>query len=259
LGLFATLFLDPVLPPDPMAGSAAGPPLVNGMVVWSVTAAATVFGLAMGCLVSWYTVRRRKRERVAEQWVDHVISSARQAAANAAAPDVGRRLAWLSYHIGRLRQHRAVREGWLPGVDGASLDRLHFTLASELLGTVDLRSAVAAAADRPSLAAQVAVRRAELAAADAAFDAQLERLVAMSASANRIVELLVDVELAERLDAGGPTALQLRSQLTSAPVIDLDAMVVAADEVVRTVSEALDPQRLYAPGPAEVRDEAVNP
>jgi hypothetical protein len=198
------------------------------------------------------------RIRRAERWAGYVVPAARQRAVAAAMPDVGKRLAWLAYHVDCLRRHRAVREGWLPGVDDEVLDQVHFTLASDLLRTVDLRAAVAAAAGRPALASQAAERRAELATADAAFDAQVERLRSMSAIADTIAGLLGDVVLAERMDAGGPTVLELRQQLMSAPGVDLPALSYAADQALHVVNQALDPNRLY-PGHDSVRGDDEPP
>jgi hypothetical protein len=176
-----------------------------------------------------------------------VVAEARQRHA-ARFPGVGERLAQLAHQVRRLREHPAVRAGWLPGVDAESLDRLHFTLATELLDTVDLRAAVAAAASRPVLAAQVAARRAELAAGDLAFDVQLRHLAAMVRAADTIAVRLADLALAERLDAGMPSAAQLRDRLTGHAAVDPEGMAAAAVEAVRVVAEALDPRRLYPAG-----------
>jgi hypothetical protein len=201
-------------------------------------------GLAAGCLGAIGLVRRWQRQQTAERWSEYVVAEARQRNA-ARFPGVGERLVQLAHHVRRLREHPAVRGGWLPGVDGEALDRLHFTLAAELLNTIDLRAAVMAAANRPVLAAQVAARRAELAAGDAAFDAQLRHLAAMVAAADTIATRLTDLALAERLDAGLPSAAQVRQQLTVHAAVDLEGMAAAADEAVRIVGEALDPRRLY--------------
>jgi MFS family permease len=225
-------------------------PHTAAFVFWFAVALASL-GLIVGCAVSWSLVRRWRRERLAEHWSEYVISDARQRAAAQNAPDVAARLAALNHLIRRLREHPAVRGGWLPGVTYEALDRVHFILASELLNTVDLRAAVIAATSRPALASQVAVRKAELTAADAAFDAQLEHLAAMSATADRIGTLLGDLALAERLDAGAPSAAQLRGRLTSVPALDVEAMAAAATEAAHVVAHALDPRHLYpAPFPA---------
>jgi len=169
------------------------------------------------------------------------------------------RLAWLAHHVDYLRRHRAVRDGWLPGVDDEVLDQVHFTLASDLLRTVDLRAAVAAAADRPALASQTAERRAELATADAAFDAQVEQPRAMSASADAVTARLGDVALAEHIGAGSPTVLQLRQQLALAPGFDLPALAHGAEHVLRVVGHALDPTPTLDTPTLDAADEAAAP
>jgi hypothetical protein len=228
----------------PTVGAIVGT-LINMVAVEPASITPVAAWATMGLILGGASAIGTWRIRRAERWAGYVIPAARQRAVAAAMPDVGRRLAWLAHHVDCLRRHQVVREGWLPGVDDEVLDGVHFTLASDLLRTVDLRAAVAAAADRPALASQAAERRAELATADAAFDAQVERLRSMSAIADAIAGLLGDVILAERIDAGGPTVLELRQQLMSAPGVDLPALSYAADQALHVVSQGLAPNRLY--------------
>jgi len=215
--------------------------------VVSLPAMGLVVGLLVGVPLGWYAVRRWRRRRLAGRWWHYVIPPARLEAA-ARVPGVGERLTNLAYQIDRLRGHPAVRGGWVPGVDADTLGRFHFTLASELLGTLDLRNAVAEAATHPNLAAQASARQADLAAADQAFDAQLGYLHSIRRTADTINGRLEELALAERLDAGGPTMAQLRAQLSAPAGTDLAGLAGAATEAARLVTEALDPRRLYRPG-----------
>jgi hypothetical protein len=141
--------------------------------------------------------------------------------------------------LDRLRKHAVVRDGWLPGVSVETLDRLQYALTAELLDTVDLRAVTAKAADRPGLADRVAVGRAELAAADAAFDTQLSHLDDIAQTADEIGGRLDDLALAERLDASTPSSIQLRQRLAATAATDLEALATAARAAADVVGEAV--------------------
>ncbi|MEN3308955.1 MAG: hypothetical protein V7603_5157 [Micromonosporaceae bacterium] len=215
------------------------PQASTGVAVLSCATALAALGFGTNCFRLRDLVRDRQRIQVILRWQAHVLTSARQQKAAESFPEVGVRLGWLYYLADRLRKHAVVRDGWLPGVSVETLDRLQYALTAELLDTVDLRAVTAKAADRPGLADRVAVGRAELAAADAAFDTQLSHLDDITQTADEIGGRLDDLALAERLDASTPSSIQLRQRLAATAATDLEALATAARAAADVVGEAV--------------------
>jgi hypothetical protein len=211
-----------------MAAAVAG---LGALAAVLVAAAATALvGFPAGHLL-----RRIARAGVATRRLDRwrrssgVVTAHQQRQVAKRAPELGERLARAGELTGRLRRPREEGGlgGVLPGVDDDALDRIHHRIVVELTECVDLAEAVAEASRRPNLAALVAARRAELAAACEEVDARLAQLSRLAAAAEAIADQLDEARLAERLTAEPAPAAALR--LPEPASGELPDLVAAAD------------------------------
>lgn len=196
-----------------------------------------LFALAaaiMAGLPVWYWVGRW-RELATARRVDrllasrYVVTEGEQRAVAERVPELGERMVNAGELTDRLRrpQEAGGLAGTLPGVDDDALDRIHHRIVAELARAAELAEALDEAGERPALAALVAARTGELAAACEAVDLALAQLTRLVAAAGEIADQQDEAALAERLTvAPSPAAAVVLPQPASD---DLPDLLVAAE------------------------------